>query len=1475
MRDVSRRMSPCLSENHESLIALQKRDQPQPQPLDAAGQSVDLSDVEAVLLSSPLIEAGVILVWPSPSAVPRRVAYVVPSAPLRQAHGLSHLPAQLKQHLDAYVPADSQPDAYVPITRLPLTSTGDVDTEVLAHLPVIDDEVIPRLEQALQAIPDIQHAVVVEREWRPNRPPLHLSDLLPSWHRANRQPRGTSGTASVDQAERMASGHIAAPGEASRRAISFGGPLPEAVDRPMTLAACLERAATHSPDYGVVYIKSDETDQFQSYPALLDAAQRIVAGLRRQGLRPGDKIIFQLEHNWDYIPAFWGCALGGFIPVPMSIPLTYDASNSAVNRLQHAWEMLDRPVILSCSERLSALCAHAPDFQVVAIETLREHAPDPDWHDSQPDDIALLLLTSGSTGQPKAVVQHHRSLLDRSAGAAHMNRFTRRDISLNWMPLDHVGGVVMFHLRDVFAACQQIHAPTHMVLSHPLKWLDWIERYRATATWAPNFGFGLVNDQAEAIQNGGWDLSSMRFVLNGGEAIVAKTAWQFLQLLAPHGLVADAMYPAWGMSETCSGVTYHHPFSLSTTTDDDTFVSVGQPIPGVSIRIAETGGRVIEEGAIGHVHIQGTAVTSGYFQAPESNREAFTDDGWFDTGDLGFLRDGALTITGRAKDVIIINGINYYSHEVEAVADTVDGVEVSYTAACAVRDIGSDTDQLAIFFSPQISYQDRLHEVLSDIQRQVVQRVGLSPAYLIPVEKADIPKTSIGKIQRTELRQRFEAGAFNDALKRVDVLSANANTLPDWFYRKAWRPRNIRSSEQTRGWTGACRAVLVCLDQAGLGAGLCTAFEQANLRCIRLEIGDHFSRLGMDHYAINPKMPAHYQRLFREMMAEEVWIDRIVYLWAYGQSAAPSMDLDALKAAQHTGIYSLLFLTQAMTQVQQDGQHARLYAITSNVHAVTNVEDIAFEKSTMVGLLKTIPLELPWLSCHHIDLEVDQAAHNTALILEELCLTRGATEVAYRDRQRFIASLVRVEMALDRHPECALQLSGIYLLTGGLGGVGAHLAHELIKTYGIRLIVVGRTVLPPRATWEAHLGTDTALAKRIEHYLKIEAAGGSFVYEAIDVCDHDGLQRVIAAAESRWGGALAGVMHLAGEGHLESHWQTMDAHHVATEHVETFEMMFRPKVYGTWTLYQLLKNRPQAIFISFSSVNSLFGGATFSAYSAANSFLDCYSVYQRRQFQSYCFNWTMWDDVGMSRGNPSYAREASATMGYRIVSIAQGLNAFCAGLYRNEPQLIVGLDGDHPRLQDDVADERAYQTQSLYGYVTGRDGVLSPELLVGTWRDIEVCDALGAPIDYHLVPLPQMPLTALGEIDRQALIALGTSSDRVTMDRVAPQTGLEKTIAVIWSELLQLESVGIHDNFFELGGHSILLVQAHSQLQQELHRDLTIVDLFRYPTVHALAGYLGQTDIEQPDYEDVRRRAEQQRAALDRRRRIGQHRKPT
>jgi NAD(P)-dependent dehydrogenase (short-subunit alcohol dehydrogenase family) len=385
----------------------------------------------------------------------------------------------------------------------------------------------------------------------------------------------------------------------------------------------------------------------------------------------------------------------------------------------------------------------------------------------------------------------------------------------------------------------------------------------------------------------------------------------------------------------------------------------------------------------------------------------------------------------------------------------------------------------------------------------------------------------------------------------------------------------------------------------------------------------------------------------------------------------------------------------------------------------------------MIGLLKTMALELPWLCCRHIDLEPEAGVTHAVrdCVLPELALEKGELEVAYRRGQRLIPRLKKMDMRQPERRESPIQAGGVYLIAGGLGGIGTHLATLLMAEFAVKLIVVGRTTLPDREQWPEHLSGNTHLNTRLQHYLALEASlgqgatRGEFVYEVADVCDLVTLRCIVAEAEWRWQAPLAGIIHLAGEEHLARHWVDMEQRGVAVEIPQTFEDILRAKVYGTWILYQIIKERPQASLISFSSVHSLFGAATFGAYAAANNFLDTFTAYQRHRGHpsSYGFNWSMWDDIGMSHSSPEYARAATRNMGYAIISKEQGWRAFIAGLWRDQPQLIVGLDGSnrHIRRHLEAAD---VQAQRLCTYMSSDASGSAPHLPA-----IELRDDFGTP----------------------------------------------------------------------------------------------------------------------------------------------------
>ncbi|MBT2447925.1 AMP-binding protein [Streptomyces sp. ISL-43] len=540
-----------------------------------------------------------------------------------------------------------------------------------------------------------------------------------------------------------------------------GGPAPET--GVAHLGDALVRAAGAPDGRGVTYIRPDGTEVHQSYAELLADASRILAGLRASGAVVGEKIILQSADDTDLLGAFWACVLGGYLPLPVSA----DAVNGP-GLLERVWSGYGRPRVLTGTgqEITPAVAADAgwSAAHLGDVATLRTaHEPDLDWHEPAAVDPVVLLLTSGSTGVPKAVTLTHRNVLTRSAATARVNKLDADTRTFNWMPLDHIGGLIMFHARDVFLGCAQVHAKIQWVLEDPLRWLDTVSTHRADTTWAPNFAFVLVNDQADRFEGRGWDLSPLRYIMNGGEAVRSGVVRRFLDLLAPYGLPATAMFPGWGMSETTAGVADCQ--FTEAAAGDDRYVPVGRPQPGTRIRVVDEHGDLVPWGITGRLQVTGSTITSGYYDNPVQNRQSFTEDGWFKTGDLAYVENGILTVTGRTDDVIQLGDIAYHGHEIEAAVEELDFIEPSYTVASLVTSEPGGAEELAVFFSP------RTGTITADqgeqIRGRVSERLGVDVRHLLPVDRSEIPKTGIGKLRRAQLRKSFE-----DSLAAVPAGSA-------------------------------------------------------------------------------------------------------------------------------------------------------------------------------------------------------------------------------------------------------------------------------------------------------------------------------------------------------------------------------------------------------------------------------------------------------------------------------------------------------------------------------------------------------------------------------------------------------------------------------------------------------------------------------------------------------------------------------
>ncbi len=1404
--------------------------------VDADDGAVALAEIEQALCAHAQVQACAVVA--AAAGVDRSYARVFVSA----AERLDAL--ELERYLAAALAPAAPSIGVIQLERLPRTAAGAVDRAALQQVTALDSQQIAMLEQGLRAIDGIGDVAIVPQLAPPPVTPLHLDDLLPS--RAEHQ------LAPLDTVENV----VLDPSGDQPRALVHGAPLVALSTAPLTLVDALERAAGSYADNAIYYYRRAGDDVRQSHAELLTAAERVLAGLRAHGVQPGGHVLFQLARNLDFVPTFWACVLGGFVPVPLSLPPTYDHASDAVARLHNAWTLLSGAVIVTSADVRPALeaafQAHGGQPSVLEVEALRLHDPDQRHHRPQPHDPALMLLTSGSTGVPKGVVLSHHNIVARSKAEAQHNNFTSADISFNWMPLEHVGGIVMFHIRAICCACSQILAQTSDILERPVRWLDIVERYRATITWAPNFAFGLINDlhqQVNAVQR---DLRSLRFILNGGEAVNVHTSMAFLRLLQSHGLPADAIHPAYGMSETSSGITSSSLLALDSATGfhelaqeslrgalrpagpDDTavsFVEVGAPLPGVALRIVDKHDQVLPEARIGRLQVKGETIMAGYYQNPELNAECFSADGWFTTGDLAFIKDGRLTITGREKDVIIINGLNYNSNEIETLAEEVEGLEVSYTAACAVRDPSGNTDSVVLFFCSKYAQFERQLQQSAAIKQLLANTMGLHLRYCLPVTKDLIPKTAIGKIQRTLLSRQFAAGAFAALTRQLDLATENENTLPDWFFQCRWHPEQPALVQQP-----AQRPVVLLSADTPLCQALQQALQAQGRQVVLVAPGSTFARHTASAYSLDCTRREDYTRLLASLAADDIAAPEFLHLLSYGAPVGLPETLDALKLAQNQGVYSVLALVQALAAAKVPA--TALTLATSRVQMVRPGEPLAYAQSTLIGMLKTLALELEWLACRHVDLAGADVTADASHILAELAIPRAAVEVAYRSGERLVPQLERAvfDVAAARDPFVP---GGVYLITGGLGGIGAQLARWLAATYQARLILVGSSILP--AAHESREGLDSRAARRLQAFEELQADGVTCIYRPVDIQNPAALRAIVDEAEALWDAPLAGVVHLAGAGNLEYHWTVMDQHWATVETTATFDLMFAPKVYGTWALQQVIQERPEVLFIGSSSVNSVFGGATFSAYSAANSFLDHALLHQRYHSHPHttCLNWSMWDQVGMSAGNPVHMQEISRARGYRTISVRRGLQSLLVGAAQGADQLLIGLDAAAPQVRALLHAPFSY-APVLRLYTTAPVGSIMPDVLS------EQIAARFGPQPITIRHVDALARTASGQVNVEALLQL-ERDHAPDASAGQPTNAVERQLVAIWQELLRHEQVGIHDNFFALGGHSLLATQLASRVRSAFNVELRLHQIFAAPTVARLATVIAQAQLQQID----------------------------
>ena len=560
-----------------------------------------------------------------------------------------------------------------------------------------------------------------------------------------------------------------------------------------TLLDVLE--ANRSVDRSVTYVEGENNERRVSYQDVHARALGILHHLQAAGARRGDKMIIFLNNNEQFLDGFWAAICGGIVPVPLAVGI----SDEHRHKLLRVARKLGNPLLYTDAknlERLAALAAQVGESELFAqlkarvflVESITDISKAGKLVRPAPGDLAFIQFSSGSTSEPKGVMLTHGNLLANTQGATAVGKYNDQDVSLSWMPLTHDMGLIGFYLIQ-FANRVHINLmPTELFVRRPLLWLQTAAKKRVTLTCSPNFGYRHFLKVLGERRLENTDLSPIRSIYNGAEPISVPLCNEFLNALAYTGLKRHAMYPVYGLAEACLAVTFpplgaefrwirlnRHRLSVGAqielnppeARDAIEVVCVGHIVPNTELRIADDARAALADEKIGHILIRGPSVTRGYFGDPAATAAAIDADGWVDTGDLGVIHEAALYIVGRAKEIIFVNGQNYYPYDLENIAQRVPGLDLNKVVAAGLAKPGSQGEELVMFVLHRGSMAEFL-PTANAVSRLINEHTGLEVAQVIPAKR--IPKTTSGKVQRHLLEQAYTDGEFDAELAELKAL---------------------------------------------------------------------------------------------------------------------------------------------------------------------------------------------------------------------------------------------------------------------------------------------------------------------------------------------------------------------------------------------------------------------------------------------------------------------------------------------------------------------------------------------------------------------------------------------------------------------------------------------------------------------------------------------------------------------------------
>ncbi|MCC5603399.1 SDR family NAD(P)-dependent oxidoreductase [Nostoc favosum] len=654
-------------------------------------------------------------------------------------------------------------------------------------------------------------------------------------------------------------------------------------------------------------------------------------------------------------------------------------------------------------------------------------------------------------------------------------------------------------------------------------------------------------------------------------------------------------------------------------------------------------------------------------------------------------------------------------------------------------------------------------------------------------------------------RQRYWIDAnpeANLAIQPQQALHKKPN-IADWFYIPSWKRSPHLPSKSSQKL-----CCLVFVDTFGVGSQVAQQLESQGHNVITVAIAEHFTKLGDRAYAINPQTSSDYDTLLAELRRLDLNSNAIAkptgWHFAHFWSVTTNDTLSSYKAIEQTqsshqffentqnlGFWSLLFLAQALGR-RNISDTLKLTVVTSNVHDVTGNDSLCPEKSTLLGACKVIPQEYPKITCSTVDIVIPSCKNPPAPKLIDYLVTEITSQtiddiVAYRGHHRWVQTFEPVRLERDIASKSKVREGGVYLITGGLGGIGLVLAENLAQTADTKLILVGRKGLPERSQWQQWLEThdnQDSVSRKIEKVLALEKLGASVQIYSADVANLEQMQAVVTQACKQFG-RIDGVIHAAG---------IAPGGIIQLKTKEMANSVLAAKVRGTLVLDEVLKNSNLDFFVLCSSGTSVLGHFGQVDYCAANAFLDTYAHYCacKSSQPTVSISWDTWQEVGMQVDTvvrneiKQMLKLEEANLKFAIKP-QEGIDTFHRILESNLPHVVVSTQ-DFVTL---IEQSKHFQTED-------RLSILEEKLVSAN------------------ITVPNHPRPNLEN------------------DYVAPRNEIEESLAQIWQQRLGIDKVGIKDNFFELGGDSVLAIQVISKANQ-LGLKLTAQQMFQHQTIAELA----------------------------------------